>query len=102
MGVYTLVVDLKDATEKETDSEVKSLIYYAQYWTVISWLTYPVVYILPMLGLKGASMVVGIQVGYCLSDIISKCGVGLLICNITLKKSENMHKGGLLSHDEEA
>jgi hypothetical protein len=27
--------------------------------TIISWLTYPVVYILPMLGLSGASAMVG-------------------------------------------
>lgn len=99
--VYTLLVDLKEATEKETDEEVKTLIYYAQYWTVISWLTYPVVYILPMLGLHGATLVVGIQVGYCISDIISKCGVGILICNITLQKSENFKKNGLLANEAE-
>ena len=40
-----------------------------------------------MLGLSGASAVVGIQIGYCISDIISKCGVGFLIYNITIAKS---------------
>merc|ERR1712228_929606 len=30
----------------------------------------------------------GIQVGYCVSDIISKCGVGLLIYQITYAKSK--------------
>ena len=45
--------------------------------TVISWLTYPVVYLFPMLGFAGAEAVVAIQCGYCASVIISKCGVGL-------------------------
>merc|ERR1711998_755519 len=60
----------------------------AQWMTVISWLTYSVVYVIPMMGAVGAQAVVGIQVGYCISDIISKCGVGLFIFQISLAKSE--------------
>merc|ERR1711941_53627 len=41
--------------------------------TVISWCTYPVVYLFPMFGIGGAQAVVAVQVGYCVSDIISKC-----------------------------
>merc|ERR1711924_209027 len=59
----------------------------AQVMTVISWCTYPVVYIFPMMGMEGAQAVVGIQVGYCVSDIISKCGVGLLTYRIRVAKS---------------
>merc|ERR1711920_32935 len=51
--------------------------------TVVSWCTYPVVYLFPMLGINAAHAVVAIQIGYCASDIISKCGVGLLIYQIT-------------------
>ena len=58
--------------------------------TVISWCTYPVVYLFPFLGLTGANAVVAIQLGYCVSDIISKCGVGFLIYNITIAKSHAM------------
>merc|ERR1712070_517083 len=60
----------------------------SQVVTVISWLTYPVVYIFPMLGFHGAHAVVAIQCGYCASDIISKCGGGLIIYQITSTKSE--------------
>merc|ERR1712238_618256 len=42
-----------------------------------------VVYTL-LVGLKEA---IAIQLGYCVSDIISKCGVGFLIYNITITKS---------------
>jgi bacteriorhodopsin len=56
--------------------------------TVISWCTYPVVYLFPMLGIKAATAVVSIQIGYCVSDIISKCGVGLVIYQISYAKSK--------------
>merc|ERR1740130_88412 len=85
--VRELLVGLKEATAKEEDPHVAKLLNWACVATVISWCTYPVVYVLPMLGLAGADAVVGIQIGYCFSDIISKCGVGFLIYNITIAKS---------------
>merc|ERR1711924_572357 len=39
---------------------------------------------------------VAIQVGYCISDIISKCGVGLVIYGVTAAKSESYKEGALL------
>jgi len=85
--VYELLVGLSGATEAESDPLVKGKIRTAQVVTVLSWCTYPVVYLIPMLGTTGAVSVVSIQIGYCASDIISKCGVGLLIYQITLAKS---------------
>merc|ERR1711862_788383 len=75
---YELLVGMAAATNSETDPMIKSMIQRAQYWTVVSCLTYPVVYIFPMIGFAGSHAVVAIQVGYCISDIISKCGVGLV------------------------
>ena len=43
-----------------------------------------------MLGFNGPKAVIAIQLGYCVSDIISKCGVGFLIYNITIAKSHAM------------
>jgi len=91
--VYELLVGLAAATNQETDPVVKGKIQTAQLMTVISWCTYPVVYLFPMLGINAAQAVVSIQIGYCASDIISKCGVGLLIYQITYAKSS---KEGLL------
>merc|ERR1740117_2106988 len=51
--VYTLLVGLNDATNAETDPNISSLIKKAQVATVISWCTYPVVYVFPMLGITG-------------------------------------------------
>jgi len=95
--VYKLLIGLQDATSREEDSAVQSLIFKSQVVTVVSWCTYPVVYVLPMLGIGGAQSVVAIQCGYCVSDIISKCGVGLYIYQITSTKSENERKQGLLA-----
>merc|ERR1719222_1701826 len=85
--VQELMVGLSEATNKES-AEVAGKIRTAQIMTVISWCTYPVVYLFPMLGISAASSVVSIQLGYCVSDIISKCGVGLVIYQISKAKSE--------------
>jgi len=90
--VHTLLVGLKSATEAEENPDVADLIRLAQKMTVVSWCTYPVVYIFPMLGFSGAGAIVGVQIGYCVSDIISKCGVGLLTYNICKAKSANYVK----------
>jgi len=94
--VEKLLVGLSTATQSETDLSVRSLIFKAQWVTVISWLTYPVVYIFPMIGFSGASAVVAIQVGYCCSDVISKCGVGFIIYGITSAKSAQDEREGLV------
>jgi len=91
--VYELLVGLSAATNSESDAVVKGKIQTAQLMTVVSWCTYPVVYLFPMLGINAAHAVVSIQIGYCASDIISKCGVGILIYQITYAKS---NKQGLL------
>jgi len=85
--VHELLVGLAEATESEADPVVRGKIVVAQWMTVISWCTYPVVYLFPMLGIPASTSVVSIQIGYCVSDIISKCGVGLVIYQITYAKS---------------
>merc|ERR1711972_1014985 len=94
--VHELLVGLAGATAAESDPVVQSKIRTAQIMTVISWCTYPVVYLFPMLGIDAASAVVSIQIGYCASDIISKCGVGLVIYQITYAKSAQ-EKAALLA-----
>merc|ERR1712176_312611 len=92
--VYTLLGGLSAATDSEADPAIRGLIKKAQWWTVLSWCTYPVVYIFPMMGITGTNAVVGIQLGYSVSDIISKCGVGLVIYSITMAKSAAIKAGG--------
>jgi len=91
--VQTLLVGLNDATNSENDPVIRNLIKGVQWWTVVSWCTYPVVYVFPMMGIKGSSVVVFIQLGYSVADIISKCGVGLMIYQISHGKSAALLKG---------
>jgi len=85
--VYELLVGLAAATASEADPQIAKKIHTAQVMTVISWCTYPIVYLFPMFGFSAAKAVVSIQVGYCISDIISKCGVGIVIYQISYAKS---------------
>jgi len=87
---------LKGAIKAEGNVEIAKMLDQVCLMTVVSWCTYPVVYLFPFLGISGSSAVVAIQVGYCASDVISKCGVGLLIYNITLAKSQAIKLGALL------
>merc|ERR1711862_591446 len=89
--VYELLVGLAAATASEADPVIASKIGTAQVMTVISWCTYPIVYLFPMLGFSAAKAVVSIQLGYCVSDIISKCGVGLVIYQISYAKSSKQN-----------
>lgn len=91
--VYTLLVDLSSAIASEADAKIQGLLKMVTVWTVISWCTYPIVYLFPMLGIGGVNSVVFIQLGYSVSDIISKCGVGLLIYQITMAKSAAINSG---------
>jgi bacteriorhodopsin len=86
--VFMLLVGLRGAIQKEADPEVSGMLNQVCMATVVSWCTYPVVYLFPFMNIHGAHAVVGIQLGYCASDVISKCGVGFLIYNITIKKSQ--------------
>merc|ERR1711904_457843 len=96
--VQELLFGLAGAIQSETDPGVAGKIRTACVMTVISWCTYPIVYLFPMLGISAATAVVSIQIGYCVSDIISKCGVGLVIYQITYAKSM---KVGLLPQSGE-
>jgi len=92
--VYTLVIGLAKAADRDERPDVALLCKQACWWTVVSWCTYPIVYILPMLmGTTNdemtASSVVGIQIGYSIADVISKCGVGLMVYAIGIRKSEH-------------
>merc|ERR1712224_389692 len=66
--VQELLVGLAAATNSEADPAIAGKIRTAQFMTVISWCTYPIVYLFPMLGITASTSVVSIQIGYCISD----------------------------------
>ena len=89
---YELLVGLSNATNSNSDNNaaVRSMVGIAPVVTIISWCTNPVVYLLPMLGISAAEARVSIQIGYCMSNVISKGSVGLMIYQITSAKSAKM------------
>jgi len=96
--VYQLFIGLKSAQDAEEDDAVKSQVQFACWFTILSWCTYPIVYILPMLsgsttGKEGlsAESVVAVQIGYTIADVTSKCVVGYLVYRIGLAKSMRMN-----------
>lgn len=68
--VYTLLIGSAEATHSESNPRVRKLIRWSQWATVVSWCTYPIVYLFPMLGIQGNSVIVAIQLGYSVSDIL--------------------------------
>jgi bacteriorhodopsin len=51
-----------------------------------TWGFYPIVYLLPMLGISGSAALVGVQVGYSIADVLAKCGYGVMIFMIARAK----------------
>jgi bacteriorhodopsin len=85
---FELFIGLRSSIALQPAS-VRGMVSSARYVTVVTWLFYPIVFILPMVGLTGASAVVGVQVGYSIADVLAKAAFGLFIYNIALKKTHS-------------
>jgi bacteriorhodopsin len=85
--VYDLFVGLKDSIASQPES-ARGLVSTARWLTIGSWCFYPIVFILPMLGLSGGSAATGVQIGYTIADIVAKALFGLFIYLIAVRKSE--------------
>jgi bacteriorhodopsin len=85
--VFDLFVGLKDSIARQPEG-ARGLVSSARWILVLTWCFYPIVFILPMLGLSGPSAVVGVQVGYSLADILAKAAFGIFIYSIAVKKTQ--------------
>ena len=90
--VAELAVGLSEASAKQAKS-VASLTGYARWLTIISWLTYPFVYIIKMLGISGVTATAGEQIGYSIADVVAKAVFGVLIWAIAAEKSKIESEG---------
>jgi bacteriorhodopsin len=84
---FQLFVGLAGSIKAQPEG-ARGLVSLARYLTVVTWLFYPIVFILPMIGLTGASATVGVQVGYSIADVLAKAAFGIFIYTIALRKSE--------------
>jgi len=94
--VYTLAVGLEAATTK-MHPDAAYLTRYARWLTIISWLTYPGVYIIKMVGLSGVTATAGEQIGYSIADVVAKAVFGVLIWSIASTKSRLEDEGALVA-----
>merc|ERR1711904_102422 len=93
--VITLLTGLEEATSKQPE-EVAGLIRSARILTVVSWLTYPAVYMVKSIGLAGPLATTLEQVGYSIADIVAKAVFGVMIWKIADQKSRLEDEGSLL------
>merc|ERR1711924_205929 len=84
--VAELAVGLKEAAGYMAPS-VASLTAYARWLTIISWLTYPGVYIIKMVGISGVTATAGEQIGYSIADVVAKAVFGVLVWAIAAEQT---------------
>merc|ERR1719311_2031066 len=99
--VAELAVGLSEASQKQAPS-VASLTGHARWLTIISWLTYPFVYIIKMIGISGVTATAGEQIGYSIADVVAKAVFGILIWVIASEKSkieEKIMEGDLIASE---
>jgi bacteriorhodopsin len=85
--IYELFVGLRDSLARQP-AEVRGLVNGARWLTVLTWAFYPVVFLLPIIGLTGGTAVAAVQIGYTVADILAKAAFGVLIYFIAVRKSE--------------
>lgn len=85
--LWVLFGQLSAAIASESD-RVKMLLARARTVLIASWWVYPVAFILPMIGMSGASAYVGVQLGYSVADLTAKALYGVVIYQIAVAKTE--------------
>ena len=85
--VWQLFRGLGDSI-KQQPAVAQELVRKARLLTFASWGFYPIVYMVPYVGLTGGTVTTTIQIGYTIADIVAKAGLGILIFLISVRKSE--------------
>ncbi len=87
--LFVLFRELGPAIDRQPP-QAKVLVRNIRLLLLATWGFYPIVYLLPILGvgLLSAEAVLGVQVGYSIADVAAKCGYGLIIFWIARAKTE--------------
>ncbi|NWG16170.1 MAG: bacteriorhodopsin [Chloroflexi bacterium] len=80
--------------------EAKVLVRNIRLLLFATWGFYPIVYLLPILGVSGAGALIAVQVGYAIADVLAKCGYGVMIYAIARAKTEAEENGGLVAETD--
>lgn len=85
--MYELFIGLGPVIAKEK-GHAKVLIRNIRLLLVATWGFYPIVFMIPIfVGTQTNTAIVGVQVGYCIADVLAKCGYGLMIYAIARAKT---------------
>ncbi|CAE8623780.1 unnamed protein product [Polarella glacialis] len=86
-AVFSRAEGLAGATSKQSSPAAASLASAARYLTVLSWCTYPPMYMVKSVGLAGPRATMYEQVCYSIADVMAKAVFGVLIWAIAAEKS---------------
>jgi bacteriorhodopsin len=86
--VYELFVRLGPVIAAEA-GQAKVLLRNIRFLLIGTWGFYPIVFMIPLFfgDAKNATAVVAVQVGYCVADVLAKCGYGIMIYAIARAKT---------------
>lgn len=85
--VYELFVGLRGSLARQPEG-VRGLVNAARWVVVLTWAFYPIVFLVPIVGLTGGTAIAAVQIGYTIADILAKAAFGVLIYLIAVRKSE--------------
>ena len=93
--IYMLVVDFGEKNQRQP-FESQGAFQFVRYLILVSWVSYPFIAVLPMLGLGGEFIWKVMQIGYATCDVIMKGAVPCFIWVIAARKTEEDTKSALL------
>lgn len=96
--LYVLFVELGETMQRQT-GETRVLIRNTRLLLFATWGFYPIVYLLPILGVEASASLVAVQVGYGIADVAAKAGYGLMI--FAIARSKSIDEGYITGEAEE-
>ena len=86
--VYELFVGLSPVIQAET-GQAKLLLRNIRFLLIGTWGFYPIVFMIPLFfgSARNPTAVVAVQIGYCVADVLAKCGYGVMIYAIARAKT---------------
>lgn len=86
--VFQLIAGLSKSINAQPES-VRELVSNARWITLATWSFYPIVFLLPVIGVSGSQAATRVQIGYTIADILAKAAFGIYIWVIAVRKSES-------------
>jgi bacteriorhodopsin len=81
------LTELSRAVDRQPQ-QVKTLVNGMRFLLLASWGVYPIAYLLPEIGIQGATATMGVQVGYTVADLLAKPLFGLLVFSVARTKTQ--------------